>query len=957
MIRNYKKMINLRVRSEYSFRYAFGKLDDIIKVQGDVACLTDRGNSFGHIPFIQKCKELSKKPIVGVELLFCENPKLKVKYNLFPVTLLAKNHNGLKEIYKLISESTRNKYYDENRLGFEHLRNISDDVVIIIEDSFLQDYNDKAYYAVTPMTNYGDFKKSKLPFVAMSDNLYCKEDDKKYYEIILGKGVKTIGGKKSFSKCIDRVEPSHILLEEEWKNTILFLNEKQKDEAINRTYEISNIISDFQLPKAELPDAGIKKTLKELCEEGAKNKDIKLEGEYLERLNLELEVISQKKFDDYFFIVYDLINFAKEKMLVGPARGSSAGSLVCYLLSITEVDPLEHGLLFERFLDSNKQELPDIDIDFQDDKRDLVFEYAKNKYGAEKTAKLGVVSRYKPRAIIVELSKVLDLKPWDVALLREIFPEADPTGKYTFDYVFKNEKTAQEFLERNPAFENCKAIENHARHFGQHAAGLILSKDNLSNYTPIDYLTEGCQIDKHDAEVVNLLKVDILGLRTLTIIQNCLDEIGKDRQWLLDLPLDDKKAFDIINKKKYHGIFQFEGAALISVARNLHVEEFNDLVAITSLARPGTLINGEANRYVYNKNKGQIEYQHPILEKYLKETHGIIVYQEQIMKIVREVGNFSWADTSKIRKAIGKSKGAGYIDQMKPLFLKGCEENNVDQESAEAIWQSILAMGSYTFNKSHAVAYAMLSYWCMTLKAYYPMEFTLATLKDAKDDVQVIKMLRELVKDGFKYKVFDKDLSEVDWCIKDNTLIGGFTNIKGIAQKKAEIFIRKRQTGEKLTAVQKRLLYDAETPYDYLFEFKEKFGNFYNNWQKFCKEKPVLIQDIEEGDQNIRFLCKTIKVVKKDINSQYQLDKRDGLVIEDGCLNFVDLIVSDDTDEIKCRIAREEFETIGKKILKDKVGSFYVVRASCCSSFKFLFIHALRKITPEQINKKLGIDT
>lgn len=950
-------MINLRVRSEYSFRYAFGKLEDVINVQGEVACLTDRGNSFGHIPFIKRCKELGKKPIVGVELLFCENPTLRVRQTLFPVTLLAKNHKGLKEIYEMISKSTKNKYYDNNRLGFQDLRNISDNIVVIIEDSFLQEYNKRAYYAITPMTNYGDFKRNKLPFVAMSDNLYCKEDDKRYYEIILGKGVQTIGGKKSFSKCIDRVELSHILNQEEWKESVLFLNEEQKKDAINRTYKISNLIDEFNLPKAELPDAGINKTLRELCEEGAENKNIKLDGEYLDRLNLELEVISQKKFDDYFFIVYDLINFAKQRMLVGPARGSSAGSLVCYLLSITEVDPLKHGLLFERFLDSNKQELPDIDIDFQDDKRDLVFEYAKNKYGAEKTAKLGVVSRYKPRAIIVELSKVLDLKPWDVAPLREIFPEADPTGKYTFDYVFENEKTAQDFLEIQPAFDNCKAIENHARHFGQHAAGLILSKDNLSNYTPIDYSTEGCQIDKHDAEEVNLLKVDILGLRTLTIIQNCLDEIGKDRQWLLDLPLDDKKAFDIINKKKYHGIFQFEGSALISVARNLHVEEFNDLVAITSLARPGTLINGEANRYVYNKNKGETQYQHPILEKYLKETHGIIVYQEQIMKIVREVGNFSWADTSKIRKAIGKSKGAAYIDQMKPLFLKGCQENNVDQESAEAIWQSILAMGSYTFNKSHAVAYAMLSYWCMILKAYYPMQFALATLKDAKDDTQVIKILRELVKDGFEYKVFDQELSEVDWCIKDNVLIGGFTNIKGIAQKKAEIFVRKRQTGEKLTAVQKRLLHDAETPYDYLFEFREKFENFYTNWQTFCKEKPVLIQDIEEGDQNIRFLCKSIKVMKKDINSPYQLEKRNGKRIEEGNLNFVDLIVGDDTDEIKCRIAREDFETMGKQILKDKLGSFYILKASCCSSFKFLFINDIKKITPEKINSKLGIDT
>lgn len=954
-------MINLRVRSEYSFRYAYGKLDDVIQAQGDIACLTDRGNTFGHVPFIKKCKELDKKPILGVELLFCENAKLKVRYNLYPVTLLAKNLKGLKEINNLVSESTKNKYYEQNRSDYEQLSNISDNIIVIIEDSFLQKYNKNAYYAVTPMTNYGDFKRSKLPFVAMSDNLYCKENEKVLYEIILGKGVLDKKSQKSFSKCQDRLEPSHILSEEEWKESILFLNPDQKQEAIDRTYDIANSIEEFDLLKAELPDAGIKESLRELCEKGAKKRGIKLEGEYLERLDSELEIIKQKNFEEYFFIVYDLINFAKQHMLVGPARGSSAGSLVCYLLEITEVDPLKFGLLFERFLDLNKQDLPDCDIDFQDDKRDMIFEYAIQKYGKNNTAKLGTVSRYKPRAILVEICKVLDIAPWQIESLKDCFPEQDPTNLFTFEKVF-NESIGQETLKEFPALENCLPIENHVRHHGKHAAGLILSKDNLINYAAIDHSTEGCQIDKYDAEYVNLLKFDCLGLRTLTVIQSCLDEIGKDRQWLLDLPLDDKKAFDVINNKKYNGIFQFEGDALISIAENMQVEEFNDLVAITSLARPGTLISGEASRYVHNKNTGQIEYAHPILEKYLEETHGIIVYQEQIMKIVKEVGNFSWADTSKIRKAIGKSKGSAYINEMKSLFLKGCEENNVDSDSAELIWSNIIAMGSYTFNKSHAVAYAMLSYWCMVLKAYYPMEFTLATLKNPKDDDQVIKMLRELVKDGFKYKVFDYDLSEVDWCIKDETLIGGFINIKGVGIKKAEMFIRKRKHNEKLTAVQRRLIFNAETPYDYLFEFKEKFGGFYKFWNVFLKTKPVLIQDITEGE-TVRFLCKSIKVKRKDINDPYQLQKRNGERIDIGNMKFVDLILGDDTGIIKARIPREDYfvhhskkSLSGMAVSKHKEGTYYIVKATCCSDFKFLFIDHIIKTSPEEINKKLGVD-
>lgn len=346
-------MINLRVRSEYSFRYAYGKLDDVIQTQGRITCLTDRGNTFGHVSFIKRCKELGKKPILGVELLFCENPKLKVRYNLFPVTLIAKNLKGLKEIYELVSESTKNKYYEENRNSFKELETISDNVIIIIEDSFLQKFNKNAYYAITPMSNYGDFAESKLPFISMSDNLYCKKDDLRLYEVILGKGAIDKNG-KCFSKCIDRLEPSHILSQQEWEDSILFLDENQKKEAINRTYEVIDLVEDFELPRAELPETGITKSLKELCIEGANKRKINLEGEYGERLERELEIIHQKNFEGYFFIVYDLVNFAKEHMLVGPARGSSAGSLVCYLLGITEVDPLEHGLLFERFIDINR---------------------------------------------------------------------------------------------------------------------------------------------------------------------------------------------------------------------------------------------------------------------------------------------------------------------------------------------------------------------------------------------------------------------------------------------------------------------------------------------------------------------------------------------------------------------------------------------------------------------------
>ena len=938
-------MLNLRVRTEYSFRYAYGKLQDVIAKQQGCATITDRENTFGHIPFWTECKKQNKKPILGVEIPFVEDPTLRIRQTTFYVTLLAKNTDGLSEIYQLVSQSTKNKYY-ETRLGFENLAQISDNIVIILENSEIEKYAPNAYYGISSSSNYGDYKKTKLPIVALSDNLICNPEEKKLYEIILGKGI-------GFSPAQSRTEMMHILTADEWKSEILFLDEEEKQAAIDQTYKIADSIDSFDFVKAELPRNTLDMSLMDLCLHGANKRNIEIitKPDYHDRLKLEIKVIQDKNFEDYFFLVYDLVNYAKQHMLVGPARGSSAGSLVCYLLGITEVDPIKHNLLFQRFIDLNRSDLPDCDIDFQDTKRDMLLDYLKAKYGNDCVAKLGVISKYRPKSILTETAKVLGLQQWQIADLKESIVESDAgDDRNLLESTFSDTKIGQEFANKYPALINAQYIEGHARHYGQHAAAVVVSNQPLAQYCSLDHSVDGCQLDKHDAEKVNLLKVDCLSLRTLTVIQNCLDAIGKDRDWLLNLPLDDPKAFDVINDKKYHGIFQFEGGALISVAKQIHIKEFNDMAAITSLARPGTLINGEANRYVRNKNSGSIRYQHVILEPILKETYGVIVYQEQVMQIVKQIGNFSWEDTSRIRKAIGKSMGGDYINKMKPLFIKGCQENNVDEESADAIWKNILDMGSYTFNKSHAVAYSMLSYWCMILKAYHPLEFALATLKNSKDDDQVIQILRELVKDGFKYKTFDKDLSEVDWSIKEGMLIGGFTNIKGIGEKKAQKYVDKRLSGKALTAVENRALFNAETPYDTLFEFKEKFHQFYDNWQLFMRDKPILLKDIEDGDE-VRFLAKIVEMKVKDINDPYQLEKRGGERIEDGCQKFLDIIFADDTEVLKCRIARESYHKLSKDV---KVGDYYLVSGKCCSSFKFVFINKIKRITIKEIESKLG---
>lgn len=936
-------MINLRVRTEYSFRFAYGKLKEVIAQQGEFATITDRFNTFGHIPFVQECKKQGKKPILGVELAFVENATSKIRQTAYFATLLAKNAEGLSEIYELVSKSTKQKYYF-NRLSFSELNEISENVIVIICDAALQNYAKKGFYGVSPTTPIGDLKNVKLPLVAISDNLYNCVKSKELYEIILGNG--------NFD---DRVELSHILSAEEWRQEVKILSEKQKEIAINMTYDIMSTISNFDFTQAKLPKAKEKKSLYDLCIEGAQKR--KMTGlAYMERLNYELALIKEKNFEDYFYLVYDMVNYAKKHMLVGPARGSSAGSLVCYWLGITDIDPIAHGLIFERFIDVNRADLPDIDIDFQDTKREMLLDYLKDKYGKDCVAKLGTISEYKPKSILTELAKVLEIPVWEIKDLKDAIIErsgGDSRASNCLEDTFNEMDIGKDFIQKYPKLQYSQFIEGHARHFGQHAAAIVVADKPLSHYCALDYSVDGCQLNKIDAESVNLLKMDCLGLRTLSVIQDCLDLIGKDREWMVNYPLDDKKAFDVINSRKFYGIFQFEGHALISVSKQIEIKEFEDISAITALARPGPLISGGTTAYVKAKNNNEPNYL-PHCEEYTKETFGVIVYQEQVMNIVRHIGNFSWKDTSTIRKAMSKSLGEEFIQNMTDKFVAGAAENNIDKETALKIWKSVYSMGSWAFNKSHSIAYGMISYWCMVLKAHHPLEFALATLKNAKDEEQTVQILKELVNEGYEYRPFDKELSEVDWSIKDGKLIGGFKNIKGVGQKKAEKLVEKRQQGKELTVAERKSLFNAETPYDNLFEFRTNFAEFYENWEIFMKSKPMLIKDIDDKAQEVRFLAKTVSLNLRDANEAVMVKRRNGDLIKDGMVKFLDLKMADDTDVINCRINRELYQKFGNEMInRDKVGDHYLVQGRSLNGFRYVIIQNIKKITEQEIKEKI----
>jgi DNA polymerase III alpha subunit len=481
-----------------------------------------------------------------------------------------------------------------------------------------------------------------------------------------------------------------------------------------------------------------------------------MDKSYQKRLDYELDLIEKKGFVDYFLMVADIVQWAKQRMLVGPARGSAAGSLVCYLLGITTIDPIEHDLLFERFIDVNRHDLPDIDIDFPSSHREEVIQYIREKYGEDHTAQLITFSTFGERGVIQDAARVLEIPSWKVK------------GKCLKDF---------------PEMDGMEKLEGQIRQTSIHAAAIILSGKPIKEIASVN--RDGALgMDKDLIEEYGLLKIDILGIETLSIIQDICEEVSFNYQQLYTLPLNDEKIYqDIFAPAKTLGVFQFEGSTVRKVCRDIAPTSFNQLVDITALARPGTMNSGTTEDYVL-RSKGADYRIHPLLEPYTKNTLGCIIFQEQVMKIVNGVGGFSWKETSQVRRAIGKKTG---LEKYESKFVKGAVKNGFDQYDAIQLWKQIVTHGEYSFNLSHAVAYAALSYWTAYLKTYYPGQFYARILKGEIEEEKIKEVLREW---SGEFCPLDLNKSKMNFSFDGKKLFGGLTNIKGIGESAAEKIIK-----------------------------------------------------------------------------------------------------------------------------------------------------------------------
>lgn len=881
-------------------------------VDSSFAPITDRASTFGFSRWTKLCAEKGKKPIYGVEIAVSPEPTAK-KVTRSHFTFIALN--DLTPLHRLLWRATSQFRY-EPILSYQDLRpdlfgSAMEGLAILPGRNAILRHIDPTLPNLyvpcgpsTPSTQLDWARAHKLPLIASGDNFYPTEDDREVYEVLCGMGATS------------QTFPMHILSEAELSahcgRDAMMVRERLAEQC-NATMRPGTLL------KPERPA-----TLEQMCLAGAARLDCDLtRPEYDERLRRELALIQEKEFEDYFYIVADVINEAKKRMFVGPARGSSCGSLVCYLLGITTIDPIPFDLIFERFIDVNRSDLPDIDIDFSDQRRHLVFRYLEDKYGKDRVARLGTVAVYKPKSAISEAAAALQVPPWRAkAFAGTILDRSsgDARALQGVEDAFHDSAVGRELLRDFPEIRIAEKMEGHPRHYSQHAAGVIITDEPIERYVALDARTGNTHCDKKDSESLNLLKLDCLGLTQLSIFEDCLEMIGKSREWLIGRQLDDPKAFEVLNNKQWSGIFQFMGDALQSIAQSVPITEIEDIIAITALARPGPLASGGTAQWIERKNgREPIRYLHPMFEDILSTSLGIVVYQEQVMRIVREVGGFSWEDTSRIRKVMSDRKGAETFRREQDKFVAGATQNGLTAELAVDVWKALSQYGSWAFNRSHSVAYGFISYWCCILKAYHPLEFAAATLSHEEDVNKQLKMLREMAKENITYRPVDAELSSDKWRVVRGELIGPLSNVIGLGPKMLKEVMEARASGEPIPKRAKVLLTDPVTPIDELYPVTKRTDELFPNGLEaaniITKPTPIIeCQSDAMAGKSVLVIAKVVDINPRNLNEPQLVAKRDGRTINNNP-DFLNLILEDDTDQIRATVWGRNWDSIAKPII------------------------------------------
>ena len=938
-----------RVRTGYSFRSATGHLEEVadrlIEIGMDRLPMTDTASTFGWRRWRDICEKKGVKPVFGVELAVSPNINAK-KPAVDHWTFIAKD--DIAAINKLVRIATFQFRY-QPLLSYRQAME-AEGVYKIVghrSDIDLIKPSDDLYVALSPAVGDGYFQKvneAGLRWIPASDNRYTNEGDQAFYEVLCGRSASL----QSY--------PQHILSHAEWIEALGPKLEEISPGPLAARLGTVLGASTAQLKHGTLLAPDRPATLLQMCKQGAKklNCDIN-RPTYKARLEHELKLIEEKNYEDYFYIIADVCQWARERMCVGPARGSSCGSLVCYLLGITTVDPIPYDLIFERFIDVNRDDLPDIDIDFSDTKRQMVFDYMSAKYGAERVARLGVTTLYKPRSALNEAGAALDIPPWEVAPVLDSIIErsgGDSRALQATEDTLNETESGRALLENHPEIKIAGRMEGHPRHYSQHAAGVIVTEEPVENYVAVDFRSGATMCDKKDAEDLELLKIDALGLTQLSIFEDALELAGLPHDYLDSLQPDDPKAFDVLNSGHFSGVFQFMGLALQSITQQVKITAFEDIVSITALARPGPLNTGGTNHWIKVKTGVEpLTYPHEAFRPFLENTLGVVAYQEQVMQIGREIGDLSWGDVTALRKAMSKSLGKEFFDQYGDKWKDAAIRKGIPEDVCNSVWDDLCAYGAWAFNRSHAVAYGLVSYYCCWLKAHYPLEYAAAMLTHTTSIDAQISMLRELHEEGITYTPVDPEASTEKWRVVETKegrkLIGPLTNVLGIGPKVMNQILEAREKGEEIPSRAKKILANPQTKLDSLWPVAKRINDLMPEPRERGIVSPLSkVADIQDNGQKytVTTICVLEQIKPKDENEPVNVAKR-GYKFS-GPTQAINLRLKDDTDVMFAKINRFNYEALGKEVIeRGRPGkSIYVVQGEVPANFRMIDIRRTRYI-------------
>ena len=772
----HSRFVHLHVHTEYSLLDGMCQIDKLLKkahkLHMPALAITDHGNMYGAIEFYQKAQKAGIKPIIGMEAYVAPGSRTEkkargVKDAAYHLTLLAKDYQGYQNLIKLSTIGFLEGFYYKPRVDKESLRCYSKGLIalsgclkgelpsLVCREQYeqaeksLKEYIDifgkQDFFLEVQDHGIPEQKKfiqwareaagrHQIELVASNDCHYINREDAFIHEVLLCiQTATTLNDPKRM-----KMQTEEFWLKDEKSMRKLFA---ELPRAVDNTIEIAercNLELDFSkhyLPKYHQPRGySMEDYLKELCDQGVKRRYPGVTDEITNRLRHELKIINKMHYASYFLIVWDFIRFAREKDIpVGPGRGSAAGSLVSYLLGITNIDPLRYGLLFERFLNPSRVTLPDIDIDFCDRRRDEVIDYVRNKYGRQNVAQIITFGRLGAKAVIRDAARSLGFSYSEADRIAKLIPDE---LNITLERAVKVEPQIRTLMKEDTRvarlFEISFGLEGLVRNASTHAAGIVISEKPLTEYLPLCTGNKNetiTQYYKGPLENIGMLKMDFLGLKTLSVIQDTIDlevKAGGKKIDIEKIPMDDKDVFDLINKANTVGVFQLESRGMRDLSKRIGINEFKDIIDLVALFRPGPM--HMLDDYVARKHgRVPIRYQHAMLEPVLNDTYGVMLYQEQVMRCANVIAGFSMAEADNLRRIMGK-KIEEAMEEQRERFITGAAKNGVSRQKAEEIFETIASFARYGFNASHSAAYAMIAYQTAYLKAHFPVNYMAALL-------------------------------------------------------------------------------------------------------------------------------------------------------------------------------------------------------------------------------------